>query len=73
MLRRPKPEPAMRLDGSTLVVATETFRPSAVARLVERGQWMRLDSEVVAACPDRFAVRLTDLERERARQEGESG
>ena len=41
-------------------------------RTVERGQWLRLDSAVFAACRERFAVRLSDLARERARQ-GESG
>lgn len=73
VLRRPKPEPTLRLDRSTMAVATETFRPGAVARTVERGQWLRLDSAVFAACRERFAVRLSDLARERARQEGESG
>ena len=68
---RPRPEPALRLNPGTLVMATEAFRPGAVARVVER----RVDAagqSIVVACPERFAVRLTDLERERAaRQEGE--
>lgn len=72
--RRPKPEPALRLDGSTMVMACEAFRPGAVARIIEKGEWMPLDSSVVATYPERFAVRLSDLERERAaRQEGEPG
>ena len=71
---RPRPEPALRLNPGTLVMATEAFRPGAVARIIEKGEWMRLDSPIVVACPERFAVRLTDLERERAaRQEGEPG
>jgi hypothetical protein len=64
MLRRAKPEQPLplSLDGSTMVVCTEEFRPGAVARMVMQGQWFRLDSPVVRARPEHFAVRLTDLE-----------
>jgi hypothetical protein len=61
--RRPKAESATpSLDPATLVVAVETFRPGPVARMIEKGTWLALDSPVVRAWPDRFAVRLTDLE-----------
>jgi hypothetical protein len=44
VLRRPKLESAPVLDGATMVVCTEGFRPEAVARMVERGEWLRIDS-----------------------------
>lgn len=72
--QRRRPKPAPRLDGSTMVVCVEGFRPGAVSRVIEKGEWIRLDSPTVGACPEGFAVRLSDLERERAaRQEGEPG
>ena len=62
--RRSKSEPAARplLDDSTMVVCTEQFRPGAIAQMIERGQWIRLDDPAVKAFPERFAVRLGDLE-----------
>lgn len=63
LLLHPSPEPAIApvLADSTMCVALETFRPAAVAPLVERGQWRRLDDPLVRASPSLFAVRLTDL------------
>jgi hypothetical protein len=54
------------LDGSTMVIATETFRPGRITPLIERGEWRRLDSQVVQEYPERFAVRLVDLEQSEA-------
>jgi hypothetical protein len=59
---RMKRKPALLLDPATMVVCTEAFRPQAVTRMIERGQWLRLDHPAVRAHPERFAVRLTDLE-----------
>ena len=65
VLRRPKPEPARPLlDGSTMVVCVEPFRPGGIARMLERGEWVRLDSPAVKAFPERFALRVSDPERE---------
>jgi hypothetical protein len=62
-LRRRKPAPApVVLDGSTMVVCLESFRRQPVARITERGSWLRFENPVVQEHPERFAVRLSDLE-----------
>jgi hypothetical protein len=61
ILRRPRADSAPILDPGTMVCCVQAFRPQAVSRMVERGDWLRLDNPNVQAWPQRFAVRLTDL------------
>lgn len=42
----------------SLVICTEAFRPGAVARMVERGDYLRRDDPVVERFPAFFAVPL---------------
>jgi hypothetical protein len=60
-LRTRKPEPVPVLDPSTQVVCTTPFRPGAIARMIERGQSLRLDNPVVRASPEFFAIPLNAL------------
>jgi hypothetical protein len=61
-LRTRKPEPAPVLDPETPVICTEAFRPGAVARMIEKGDWLHLDHPAVRANPQAFAVPLSRLE-----------
>jgi hypothetical protein len=62
-LRRltPEPSPALPVDPSTMVICVESFRPALVARVIERGEWRRLDDPIVQAHPERFALPLACL------------
>jgi hypothetical protein len=61
MRRHPKPEPTPVLDPETMVICTESFRPGAIARQIEKGQWLPLASPNVQAFPELFAVPLQAL------------
>ena len=55
---KPKPNP---LDGVELVICTSAFRPAPVSRMVEKGDRLALDHDVVRSNPSHFAVPLTAL------------
>jgi phage head maturation protease len=59
---RTRPTIADLIDDDTMAVCVESFRPQAITRMIEKGQWLRLDHPAVHAHPERFAVRLTDIE-----------
>jgi hypothetical protein len=59
--RRSKAEPALPLDPGTMVVCVESFRRQPVARMTEKGSWLRLDDPQVQARLECFAVRLSEV------------
>jgi len=64
-LRRSNPEPAIEVDERVLCV--ETFRPGAVAALIERGTYLPRDHRAVRAHPQFFRA-LVPLERSEPEQ-----
>ena len=53
--RKAKPE-QVETPEPERVVCIEAFRPAAVARMVERGDYLRRDDPIVKANPAYFAI-----------------
>ena len=55
---KPKPNP---LDGVEFAIVTSPFHPAPISRLLEVGDHIRLDTDIVRRNPSRFAIPLTAL------------
>jgi hypothetical protein len=48
-------------DHIDTAVCIKAFRPTAISRMIELGDRVRLDDEIVRRNPSHFAVRLDEL------------
>jgi hypothetical protein len=67
MLRKRKTTAQAGVEHVETAICIAAFRPAAISRMIEVGDSVRLDDEIVSRNPTHFAVRLDELLEEAAK------